>query len=213
MCFSATASFTAAAVLALTGVISVASAPKKRWLLFALIPFLFSLQQFFEGVIWINGGGSGNFFLFFAFVIWPIWIPVSLLLIEKKERSHRILMGLTGLGVLVGIMYIFILVFYHPEGVIQEHHVKYKFTQVISSTYSHIMLLFYAMSVIGPFFVSSRKHMQPFGGIVLVTCLIALYFYTACFLSVWCFFAAIASLSVVVIMQEKQVKPSSRRRR
>ena len=89
MCFSATASFTAAAVLALTGVISVASAPKKRWLLFALIPFLFSLQQFFEGVIWINGGGSGNFFLFFAFVIWPIWIPVSLLLIEKKERSHR----------------------------------------------------------------------------------------------------------------------------
>ncbi len=204
MCFSATASLTASAVLALTGVASVASVPKKQWLFFALIPFLFSLQQFFEGVIWLNGGGTGRFFLFFAFAIWPIWIPMSLFFLEKKDLRRRLLAGVLGLGILVATMYTYILVFYQPEGVIQDSHVKYTFTHTMSFPASFVMLLFYAIATIGPFFVSSHKQMQIFGVLGLVTCLFALYFYTVCFLSVWCFFAAIASTCVIVIMNKKR---------
>lgn len=212
MCFSATASFTASAVLAVAGVAALAIIPKKQWLFFALTPFLFSLQQFFEGMIWLNGGGSGRCFLFFALIIWPIWIPLALWILEKREVPRRILSGLMGLGVFLAIAYMYVVVFHRPEGSIQGLHMKYTFTLRVPQALSLVMIFFYAMTTIVPFFVSSRRHMKIFGVLSLVTCLVALYFYTVCFVSVWCFFAAIASICVLVIMQKERTRIVKHRR-
>ena len=58
MCFSAEASFTSSAVLALIGYASIKAAPSKSKLFLAAIPCFFALQQFSEGIIWLNLRGD-----------------------------------------------------------------------------------------------------------------------------------------------------------
>ena len=52
MCFSASASFTAGVGLTLIGIVALLRAPRGYRLL-ASIPFLFALQQFSEGIVWL----------------------------------------------------------------------------------------------------------------------------------------------------------------
>ena len=57
MCFSASASFSAAALLLGIGALTLRSAlatRQPRALLFAAIPILFAIQQLIEGVIWLT---------------------------------------------------------------------------------------------------------------------------------------------------------------
>ena len=54
MCFSATASFGASAVLGTLGVITVAKAKTKPQKFFGTIPLLFSIQQLTEGLLWVS---------------------------------------------------------------------------------------------------------------------------------------------------------------
>ena len=80
MCFSASASFIASGGLAALGGVSFVSAKKKDKVL-AVIPIMFSIQQFCEGIQWLylNSGSSspvfGYLFLLFAFILWPIYVP------------------------------------------------------------------------------------------------------------------------------------------
>ena len=54
MCFSATASFGASAVLGAIGIIAVAKAKTKPQRLFATIPLIFAVQQLTEGLLWLS---------------------------------------------------------------------------------------------------------------------------------------------------------------
>ena len=54
MCFSATASFGASAVLGVIGVAAVAKAKTKPQRLFASIPLVFAVQQLSEGFLWLS---------------------------------------------------------------------------------------------------------------------------------------------------------------
>ena len=81
MCFSTAASFGASAILSVAGVAAVTQAQTKAQRLFAAIPFIFSIQQFFEGLLWLSiknpdfvtdRSVPAYFFLFFALVLWPV---------------------------------------------------------------------------------------------------------------------------------------------
>lgn len=54
MCFSAGASFSAGAVLAVIGAASLKQVQRPSQIAFASIPMLFSIQQVAEGVLWVT---------------------------------------------------------------------------------------------------------------------------------------------------------------
>ena len=54
MCFSATASFSAGAVLTGLGAVSLSKASSPREYPFASIPLLFGIQQITEGFVWLS---------------------------------------------------------------------------------------------------------------------------------------------------------------
>ena len=54
MCFSAGASFAGGAVLSVVGIATQGKVRKPKQRLFAVIPLLFALQQFAEGILWIT---------------------------------------------------------------------------------------------------------------------------------------------------------------
>ena len=63
-----------------------------------------------------------------------------------------------------------------------------------------IKLLYLAATCVSCFF-SSHRVINIFGGLALLLFLVAYWFYTVAFFSVWCFFAAI--LSIVIYLQFK----------
>ena len=101
MCFSPTASFSAGAILLGFGALTLKSARRPRELPFAGIPLLFAIQQLSEGVIWLTfryeapqlNAVMTHLYSFFSHVLWPIYVPVAVLLIEPPGRRRQVLLA------------------------------------------------------------------------------------------------------------------------
>lgn len=87
MCFSAEASFGASVIIVSIGVVAVKKSTTVPQRIFALIPFIFGVQQFTEGILWrsLDHPGLSRWtnmstytFLFFAQVVWPIIALLSI---------------------------------------------------------------------------------------------------------------------------------------
>ena len=101
MCFSATASFSAASITAVIGVATLRQVNHPRELLLAAMPLIFAFQQAVEGALWLHlpAGGSSEAvaalslsFLVFAEVLWPAYTAPAVLLIEPKRWRRQIFM-------------------------------------------------------------------------------------------------------------------------
>src|SRR5262249_42575055 len=96
MCFSAQASFTTGAALVPAGIYCVQTACRKdrRFVLLALVPLGFAIQQCSEGFVWLGLDYKdltlvrqwSVVYLFFALAFWPFWIPFSLLMPETRPK-------------------------------------------------------------------------------------------------------------------------------
>jgi hypothetical protein len=175
--------------------------------LFASIPLVFSVQQVSEGVLWLALQNSKfeplaplatYLFLFFAQVLWPVWVPYSMLLLEKRKRRRVICKILVGIGVIVSAYLAFCLLKFPPEARIMGYHISYG--QDFTIPLSPYGGLLYAVATIVPPFFSSVRRMWLLGLLIFISYIITLVFYTDYIVSVWCFFAAIISISIYGIM-------------
>jgi hypothetical protein len=215
MCFSATASFAGGAVITVIGVAALTKIKKREQIPFGIIPLLFGLQQCAEGVLWItlksgNHGAlqdAGTYiFLIAALAIWPTFVPLSVWLLEGGKTRRKILAGLMITGSIVSLFYIYCLVFLnvHPE--IQSFHLQY--VNDYPGTLVLIAFILYLAATILPLFVSSVKRMWIFGILIAVSCLVTGIFFTQYLTSVWCFFAALISISIFWILSSLNGRPA-----
>ncbi len=206
MCFSAQASFIASGGLIALGGASFAVAKKEEKLI-AVIPILFGIQQLFEGVQWLylNTGTSsivlGYAFLFFSFIVWPVYIPSVIYILDKKER------GLLKLFIILGatVALYSISVPLTQSLFIQKINlcVNYSF---INHSLQNFVVITYITAVFGPLFASSNKVLNWFGFIFAIFAIISWVFYRVNFVSVWCFFAALVSSMFFVYLVFKNKK-------
>lgn len=209
MCFSAGASFSAGVVLTVIGVASIKKAQHPSQVLFASIPLIFGIQQFAEGILWITLPNT-NYqsihklatytYLLFAQIIWPIWTPIAILLLEKKATRKRIQQFFVGTGILVGMYLAYCLLHYHVEAKIEGKHILY--IQNYPTYFKNFGMVFYGLATIAPSFFSHIKRMWMLGTTILISYIITTIFYDHYILSVWCFFSSIISLSIYAIMIE-----------
>jgi len=210
MCFSAPASFSASVVLLTVGVIAQrkTTTPKQR--IFAAIPFLFGIQQFSEGVLWLSFSydsfkafetGAMYTFLFFAQIVWPAFVPLAMLTIETDAKRKRILRFLCVFGGLVSAILLLCLITHAGEtrAYAECYHVYYKLYYPIPPKYGGIF--YFIPTAIPPFIVSVKK-MKLLGAILVVLYIICKIFYITYILSVWCFFASITSIIVLFAVIE-----------
>lgn len=203
MCFSAPASFAAAGLLSVIGLLSLRKTKHKKYIPFAMVPLFFAMQQAFEGVVWLTYDQPVNAFvhqfsmyafLFFAFFFWPVWIPFAFALIETKTDRRNLLYGLTGVGVAVSSGLIYSVAQLGVSAQITCNHVKYIVD--IPGVFHEWGAWVYCVATIVPFFVSSKRMAWVFGLALCGSVAITVYFFTAFFTSVWCFLAALLSLGV-----------------
>jgi hypothetical protein len=207
MCFSASASFGAGCILTVIGVVSVKKTNHPSQVLFASIPFIFGVQQLAEGILWLALPNADyvntqkiftGIFLFFAQIFWPMWVPISILLLEKNITRKRFQRILVVLGIVVGLYLAYCLAIYKVEAKIIGHHISY--IQNYPSELRKFVVLLYALATIVPTFFSHIKRMWVLGATILISYIVTALFYEHYILSVWCFFSSIISLSVYMII-------------
>ncbi len=200
MCFSATASFTAGCALSAMGGVTIAKVRRKSEILFAAIPLLFGVQQLTEGVIWLSFqhpillSVMTSIYLFFSNVLWPTWIPLSILLIERKPWRRNILRVFFAIGIVVSLYYAYFLCTETVKAEIVNLCISY-----VAPHFSAIpMFSAYTIATCASCYISSHRFINLFGVVTLLSALVAFQFYEHAFISVWCFFAAI--LSVIIFL-------------
>ncbi len=227
MCFSATASFGASAVLGVVGITAVSKARTTSQRSFASIPLLFAVQQLSEGLLWLtlkdaelaNWQSTLTYvFLVFAMAVWPFWVPFTIWLLEKNDRRKKIIEKFVWIGAVVAIGVCVILFSYPvkavtpfcfncPESsaVSARDHLHYEFAipSFVKNMIVGFSILYIAATIVTPF-ISSIKKMKWLGIVFLASYGFAVGFYRGFVISIWCFFAALLSFVVLWIIFDQR---------
>lgn len=214
MCFSASVSFGAGAVLAVGGILTLNRVKTSSQYVFATIPMFFAIQQFTEGMVWLSLSnpnfsawepGATILFLFFAQVVWPVWVPLSILLLEQNATRKKILAVLLGMGALLSLYLAYCLITYPVKAQISSYHIDYSLSFPLALVWLS-GLFYFIPTVISPL-LSGRKRVPLLGLAIMASYFFTKIFYTNYVISVWCFFAAIISIIVLFIITEMNKTP------
>lgn len=201
MCFSASASFAAAGMLGVAGIATLRKAKTKQELPLAAVPLVFAVQQLIEGIVWIYVANNlqpatcaVNGYLFFANVLWPIFIPIVVLLLETDPVRKRMQQVLAGVGVLTGIYMLYTLL----TTTVAVHQIGQRLVYAPEHPYAFWMPYAYVAATCLVCLISSKGVVQLLGVLVSLALFVSYMFYLAALPSVWCFLAAVLSLVVVL---------------
>lgn len=210
MCFSSTVSFTAGIALTAVGAYTLKKSASNDERPFAAIPLLFGIQQILEGFVWLSlqdkiGGPQEAqafiyLFLFIAQVLWPFWVPLSIIQMEKKGKVNAFERTLLILGFSLSLYLGYCLWHYPVSAKIEEHHILY--IQHYPKSIAWFSGILYTVVTILPPFFSKMKYMWTLGSLIFVSYGVTALFYEGFVVSVWCFFASIISVAVWFILQQ-----------
>lgn len=215
MCFSAGASFSAAGVLSVIGLLTVKKVHDKRLYPLSLIPLFFALQQFSEGIVWLALGNcistafilpASYFFIGIACITWPIYISIATLAYEKQIIRKRLLYIPFLIGLSLAAYAVFHLVYYEIQAQIIACHIFYS---VKDTAFSYYFTIPYLLATILPFFISSIKKMWILGLVFLISFIVSFFVYTTWLTSIWCFFAAIISMLLYWVISSETPNKAS----
>lgn len=206
MCFSATASFAASAAMSVVGIASIRSVKRREELPLACIPFLFAIQQFLEGVLWLTLDQplasciATKGFLSFAYVVWPLLMPIAAYLIEPSLRQKARMFPIMVLGWVVAGIGLASLIWTETTVVVHGHSLAYTLPMLY-----WLYIPLYVLVVCVSSLFSSYRWVTAFGIGLFLSLVLALTISFATSASVWCFFAAI--LSGFIFLHFQQGRP------
>jgi hypothetical protein len=203
MCFSAAANFVGSGVLGTIGVITLTKVKHRRELLFATLPTLFAVHQFIEGFVWL--GLDGDFspalthgmaaaFMLYAQGLLPFLLPLSVLLFEPDVKSRRRMLPFLVIGGLTTLYILWALTAYPLQVYVRANSIVY----LNQATNNTAVALLYIIATCGSLFMSRIRMMVVFGAANLTILLIVMEFKRYAFTSLWCAYAAVASLIILV---------------
>jgi hypothetical protein len=209
MCFSATASFAASGGLVFAGAASLHVAEKPQRAL-AAVPLIFAVQQATEGIQWL-AAGAGTVctpatygFLFFAFLVWPIYMPFAVYMIDEERRPAMRWLLVIGAAVSA---YLLVMLASQPIGV---HFNTASIQYAMQVPFAKVAITFYVLATCGSLLFSSKQYAKWLGAIFLVAGVVAAATFEATAVSVWCFFAAVASASIAFFLWHENRTPSAK---
>jgi hypothetical protein len=202
MCFSAAANFVGSTALGAVGVATLTKVKHKRELLFASLPLLFAVHQFIEGFVWLGLDGilspivahnMGAAFMLYAQGLLPFLLPLSVLLFEPDARSRRRMLPFVALGGATTLYILWALTAYQLQVYVRGNSIVY----INQGTNNSVVALLYVIATCGSLFFSKVRAMVIFGAANLAILLVVLAFKRYAFTSLWCAYAAIASVIIL----------------
>ena len=203
MCFSATANFVGSGVLGTVGVMTLTKVKHRRELMFASLPALFALHQGIEGFVWLGLDGylsqqvahnMGAAFVLYAQGLLPLLIPLSVMLFEQTRARRRVMMPFVVLGLLLTLYMLWGLTAYPLQVSVAQNSIVY----VNYATNRTWVAVLYVIATCGTLFFSKVRAMVLFGAANLAILLVVMAVKRYAFTSLWCAYAAVASIIILV---------------
>jgi len=202
MCFSATANFVGSGVLSAVGVVTLTKVKHRRELLFAALPVLFAIHQFIEGFVWLGLDGilspkvthnMGAAFMLYAQGLLPFILPLSVILFEADAKSRRRMQPFLILGTLTALYILWALTAYPTQVFVKGNSIVY----INQATNNEVVAVLYVIVTCGSLLFSKVKDMVIFGIANLAILLLVMAFKRYAFTSLWCAYAAVASVIIL----------------
>ena len=202
MCFSATANFVGSTALGAVGVVTLTKVKHRRELLFAALPMLFAIHQFIEGFVWLGLDGylspavthdMGAAFMLYAQGLLPFLLPLSVLLFEPDGPARRRMLPFLALGTGTALYILWALTAFPTQVYIKGNSIVY----INQATNNTAVAILYVIATCGSLFFSKVRDMVIFGAANLTILLIVMAFKRYAFTSLWCAYAAIASVIIL----------------
>ena len=202
MCFSATANFVGSGILGAVGVVTLTKVKHRRELLFAALPTLFAVHQFIEGFVWLGLDGilspvvahdMGAAFMLYAQGLLPFLLPLSVFLFEPTAKSRNRMLPFLVLGGATTLYILWALTAYPLQLYVRGNSIVY----INQATNNTAVALLYVIATCGSLFFSKIKMMVIFGAANLVILLVVMEFKRYAFTSLWCAYAAVASVIIL----------------
>jgi hypothetical protein len=189
-------------VLGAVGVVTLTKVKHRREVLFAALPTLFAIHQFIEGFVWLGLDGilsptvthdMGAAFMLYAQGLLPFLLPLSVLLFEPNARSRRSMLPFLVIGGGTTLYILWALTAYPLQLYVRGNSIVY----INQATNNTAVAVLYVIATCGSLFFSKLKMMVIFGAANLVILLIVMEVKRYAFTSLWCAYAAIASLIIL----------------
>nr|WP_211660752.1 DUF6629 family protein [Modestobacter muralis] len=133
-------------------------------------------------------------FSLFSHVLWPMFIPFAFLLVEPVRWRRRAISVFLALGIGVGLYLLYFLVRFPVSAHVHERSISY------DSPHFYIagVLVIYLLATCFTGLFSSHRCVRIFGVLAFVLAIAAVLVSIMTFVSVWCFFAALLSLLILI---------------
>ena len=190
-------------VLGTVGVVTLTKVKHRREWLFAALPTLFAIHQFIEGFVWLGLDGilspavahnMGAAFMLYAQGLLPFLLPLSVLLFEPNAKSRGRMLPFAVLGGATALYILWALTAYPLELYVRGNSIVY----INQATNNTVVAVLYVIATCGSLFFSEIKMMVIFGAANLAILLVVMEFKRYAFTSLWCAYAAVASVIILV---------------
>ncbi len=215
MCFSLQADLVAGAVLVPVAALALREVRTRRELPFALLPTVFCLHQLIEVFVWLGLDGrvpgwvqstAALAYVLIALPLLPLLVPISIVLLEPRGARARV-----APFVVLGAVVASVLAYAVLDGPIEVTRLDHALGYSVDLSAAPLWAVLYVVAVIGPALLSGYRSIVAFGVLNLVGLTVVGVLYTQAFASLWCVYAALASVLVLVHLRRRRRLPDPHR--
>lgn len=206
MCLSPEVDLAAGLIISVVAVDAIRHNRHNRTLPIALLPGIFALHSFASVFVWWSFQGSvsetvgnvaANFYIFVAFVLLPIYVPVATLLVEPNGWRKNALKVFTVIGTIAGLVYLYYIV---QGGASVDECTAFLDFHVAGPSW--LMSVFYGAATCGAMLFSGYRPLFIWGVLNCIAIVVLNDRLSHALPSLWCLWAACTSFFVSWFMRD-----------
>jgi hypothetical protein len=202
VCFSPEADLIGGIIVGGAGIDALRHVGHRREVALAALPVVFGIHQIIEAFTWWGlegvvpasvGDAATWIYLAIAFLL-PVLVPIAVLSLEVNAARSRLVLPFVALGVGVSIMLLAALLTGPVSAEVAGRTIAYH----ASLEYGGLLTALYVVATCGPLVLSSKTSVRVFGILNLATVTVLAWLMAARVISLWCAWAAVASIVIVI---------------
>ncbi len=206
MCLAPEVDLVASLVIGVVAVDAIRHSHSGRTLPLALLPAVFAVHTLTSAFVWWGAQGvvptrvgeiAANIFIFIAFVLFPVYLPISILLLEPRGWRRDALLVLAGAGVVSGVDFLLGILNGRASAVACDFYIDFQITGTTS-----IAGILYVVATCGALLLSGVRPLFYWGIVNAAAVAVLAVLANRGLPSLWCFLAACTSVFVAWYLRE-----------
>ena len=212
MCLSAEVDVVAGLAVGIVGVDALRHVRRPAERALAAIPVVLAAHLLVEAFVWWGldeqlpravVGPAAWVYLAIAFGVLPVLVPAAASGLEPMSNRRRTRF-FVAIGVGVSAVLMYAVVRGPIEATIEGHHIEYRADLWHGGT----LVALYLLATCGALLASHHRHVRWFGAANLAAACVLAWIDKTSFISLWCFWAAVASISIAVHLRHAEQTPT-----